>query len=103
MYHLTPTNNPSNWLGGIWIIVQYAVFRGLMNYGYQKEAAELCGNVMKLLGDDLRKTGTLHEYYNPETGEPVINGDFTYVGATGSMTWDASGAPTKAPNIVTIG
>lgn len=33
----------------------------------------------------------------------VINGDFTYVGATGSMTWDASGAPTKAPNIVTIG
>ena len=76
MYNLTPTNNPSNWLGGIWIIVQYAVFRGLMNYGYQKEAAELCGNVMKLLGDDLRKTGTLHEYYNPETGEPVVNGDF---------------------------
>ncbi len=76
MYDLTPTNNPSNWLGGIWIIVQYAVFRGLMNYGYKKEAATLCENVMKLLGNDLRQTGTLHEYYNPETGEPVVNGDF---------------------------
>ncbi len=76
MYDLTPTNNPSNWLGGIWIIVQYAVFRGMMNYGYQKEAAELCNNVMRLLGNDLRQTGTLHEYYNPETGEPVVNGDF---------------------------
>lgn len=76
MYNLAPTNNPSNWLGGIWIIVQYAVFRGLMNYGYREEASALCGNVMKLLGDDLRKTGTLHEYYNPETGEPIVNGDF---------------------------
>lgn len=32
----------------------------------------------------------------------VINGDFTYVGATGSMTWNAAGEPTKAPQIVTI-
>lgn len=76
MYNLEPTNNPSNWLGGIWIIVQYAVFRGLLNYGYRSEAEMLCSNVMKLLGDDLRKTGTLHEYYNPETGEPIVNGDF---------------------------
>lgn len=29
-----------------------------------------------LLGSDLEKTGSLHEYYNPFTGEPVMNGGF---------------------------
>ncbi len=33
---------------------------------------------------------------------PIISGDFTYVGATGSMTWDSTGAPTKSPTIITI-
>ncbi len=76
MYNLEPTGNPSNWLGPIWIITQYAVFRGLMNYGYRAEAEELCKRTLSLLGDDLRKTGDLHEYYNPETREPIMNPGF---------------------------
>lgn len=76
MYNLEPTGNPSNWLGPIWIIAQYAVFRGLMNYGYREEAKIICDRTLKLLGCDLRKSGELHEYYNPETGEPVINPGF---------------------------
>lgn len=76
MYDLSATNNPSNWLGPIWIIVSYVVFRGLMNYGYVKEAKDLYLKTQKLLGQDLEKTGTVHEYYVPETGEPVMNGGF---------------------------
>lgn len=76
MYNLEPTGNPSNWLGPIWIIAQYAVFRGLMNYGYRAEAEELCKRTLSLLGDDLRKSGDLHEYYNPETREPIMNPGF---------------------------
>lgn len=76
MYNLEPTGNPSNWLGPIWIISQYAVFRGLMNYGYRAEAEELCKRTLSLLGDDLRKSGDLHEYYNPETREPIMNPGF---------------------------
>lgn len=76
MYNLSATNNPSNWLGPIWLVVNYTVFRGLLNYGYQKEALSLCEKTLRLLGEDLKKTGTLHEYYNPETGEPVMNPDF---------------------------
>lgn len=76
MYNLEPTGNPSNWLGPIWIISQYAVFRGLMNYGYRKEAEIICQRTLSLLGDDLRKTGDLHEYYNPETREPIMNPGF---------------------------
>jgi len=76
MYNLEPTSNPSNWLGGIWIVTQYAVFRGLLNYGFKDQASELCRDVLRLLANDLRTSGTLHEYYNPETGEPIINGGF---------------------------
>lgn len=32
----------------------------------------------------------------------VLNGDFTYAGLTGTMTWDESGASTKAPMIIEI-
>ncbi len=76
MYDLSATNNPSNWLGPIWIIVNYVVFRGLLNYGYYDDAKQLYEKTLELLGTDLEKTGTLHEYYVPETGEPVMNGGF---------------------------
>lgn len=76
MYSLEATNNPSNWLGPIWIIAQYLVFRGLRIYKFEAEARELANRVLKLLGDDLRATGTLHEYYIPETGAPVMSPGF---------------------------
>ena len=76
MYNLEPTGNPSNWLGPIWIIAEYCVFRGLMNYGYVDEARIICDKTLKLLGEDLKKTGDLHEYYNPETCEPIMNPGF---------------------------
>lgn len=76
MYNLEPTGNPSNWLGPIWIIAQYATFRGLMNYGLREQAKIIADKTLSLLGDDLRKTGDLHEYYNPETREPIINPGF---------------------------
>ena len=47
-----------------------------MNYGYKEEAKIICERTLSLLGDDLRKTGDLHEYYNPETREPICNPGF---------------------------
>lgn len=76
MFNLEATNNPSNWLGPIWVVANYVVFRGLLNYGYRGEAEEICRNTLKLLGQDLERTGSLHEYYDPFTGEPVMNGGF---------------------------
>jgi len=29
-----------------------------------------------LFGDDLQREGALHEYYNPDTGEPIMNKGF---------------------------
>ncbi|MBQ8654730.1 MAG: trehalase / alfa-L-rhamnosidase / mannosyl oligosaccharide glucosidase [Clostridia bacterium] len=76
MFDLSVTNNPSNWLGPIWLVANYAVFRGLMNYGYRAEAEKIAMGSLKLLGEDLKKNGSLHEYYNPFSGEPVMNGGF---------------------------
>jgi len=57
-------------------VVNYVIFRGLLNYGYVKEASELCDKTLLLLGEDYRETGSLHEYYNPETGKAVMNPGF---------------------------
>lgn len=76
MFDLSATNNPSNWLGPIWLVANYTVFRGMLNYGYYEEAEEMCRRSLLLLGEDLERTGSLHEYYNPFTSEPVMNGGF---------------------------
>ncbi len=76
MFDLRPSTNPSNWLGPIWTVASYCVFRGLMNYGYRDEAEQLFRKTLDLLSGDLEKTGTLHEYYNPFTGDPVMNAGF---------------------------
>lgn len=76
MFDLSATKNPYNWLGPIWLVANYVVFKGMLNYGYRDEAEEICRNSLKLLGEDLKKSGSMHEYYDPFTGEPVMNGGF---------------------------
>ena len=76
MFNLEATNNPSNWLGPIWLVANYCVFKGMLDYGYEEEARDMCEKTLKLLAGDIEKTGCMHEYYNPFTGEPVMNGGF---------------------------
>lgn len=76
MFNLEATNNPSNWLGGIWIITQYICFKALLNYGYREEATSLCEKSLEILGKDLLENGCFHEYYDPFTGKGIMNGGF---------------------------
>ena len=76
MFDLSVTNNPSNWLGPIWLVANYIVFKGLLNYGYREEAEKICEGTLLLLGKDLEKTGSLHEYYDPFDGHPIMNAGF---------------------------
>lgn len=76
MFNLSATNNPSNWLGPIWLVANYVVFKGFLQYGFIDEAREICKASLKLLGTDLERTGSMHEYYNPFSGEPIMNGGF---------------------------
>ncbi len=76
MYSMRCSANPSNWRGPIWGISNYMVFKGLVEYGFDKEAKELAEKTIQLFGRDFEKNGALHEYYEPETGEPLLNKGF---------------------------
>jgi putative isomerase len=76
MYGLYASSNPSNWDGPIWGISNYIVFRGLVKYGFAVDAREMADKTIELFGRDYQQNGALHEYYNPDTGEPIINKGF---------------------------
>ncbi|HVW20970.1 MAG TPA: trehalase family glycosidase [Opitutaceae bacterium] len=76
MYCMDFSSNPSNWLGPVWIIVNYLVWRALGNYGYRREARELAGKTVRLLARDLAVNGSLNEYYQPDTGAALSHKGF---------------------------
>lgn len=71
------------WRGPVWILSNYLIMHGLMNYGYDKQALELAERTQTLLIDDLKKTGGMNECYNPDTGKPLAGGHF--------VSWDLLG------------
>jgi putative isomerase len=77
-----PLYNPQSgyWRGPVWVISNYLLMHGLMNYGYRKPALSLAEETVKLLARDLKKTGGMNECYNPETGAPAGAGHF--------LSWD---------------
>lgn len=75
-YSLAATNNPSNWLGPIWGVSNYLVFRGLQRYGHLESANALAQATVELFGNDLATNGCLHEYYHPDTGAPIMTPGF---------------------------
>jgi hypothetical protein len=76
MYGLYKSSNPSNWNGPIWGISNYMVFRGLVKYGFTDEARDMARKTIALFGEDYVKNDALHEYYDPDTGEPIMNKGF---------------------------
>jgi putative isomerase len=76
MYSLEFSSNPSNWLGPVWIIVNYLVWAGLKRYGFEAEAKDLADKTLRLLADDLAKNGSLNEYYHPDTGASLSHRGF---------------------------
>lgn len=47
-----------------------------MNCGFHSQACRIATASLRLLSEDLDRTGCLHEYYHPENGAPVMNGGF---------------------------
>jgi putative isomerase len=76
MYCMDFSSNPSNWLGPVWIIVNYFVWKGLKEYGFQDEASKLADKTIRLLSTDLTTNGSLNEYYNPDTGKALSHKGF---------------------------
>ena len=77
MYRIVGTGNPSSWQGGVWILSNYFIFKGLLNYGYTQEGEVLARKTIALLEKDYEENKAFHEYYHPETGEGVFNKGFS--------------------------
>ena len=77
MYRLVGSGNPSSWQGGVWILSNYFVYKGLLRYGYVAEGEALARKTLDLLAADVAKNGAFHEYYDPDTGEGLWNKGFS--------------------------
>jgi putative isomerase len=64
------------WRGPVWVLSNYLMMRGLLNFGHAAEAAALADKTQHLLVADFQKTGGMNENYNPETGAPDAGGHF---------------------------
>ncbi|MDT8390174.1 MAG: trehalase family glycosidase [Lentisphaeria bacterium] len=73
MYNVRASGGPSSWLGPIWGVSNYLTFRGLVRYGFDKDAKDLAEKTIRLFGRDIERFGGMHEYYQPENGEPILN------------------------------
>jgi putative isomerase len=73
MYNVRASGAPSSWLGPIWGVSNYLTFRGLVKYGFEDDARELAEKTIRLFGKDIERFGGMHEYYQPENGEPILN------------------------------
>ena len=76
MYSLVYSSNPSNWLGPIWIVVNYFVWKGFKAYGFESEAEDLANKTARVLSTDLSTSGSTNEYYHPDTGKPLSHPGF---------------------------
>ena len=64
------------WRGPVWVISNYLVMHGLLNYGFDEQAQTLAHATVALLVRDLKATGGMNENYNPDTGVPAAAGKF---------------------------
>lgn len=76
MYNLRASGNPSSWLGPIWGVSNYLTFRGFVRHRLNDAARDLAEKTIRLFARDIERFGALHEYYQPENGEPILNRGF---------------------------
>lgn len=73
--------NPDGfWRGPVWIATNWFVYRGLINYGFTKEADQIRDSSIALI----KKSG-FREHFNPDTGEGQGAHNFTWGGLVVDM------------------
>ncbi len=80
----------SNWQGPIWINANYMFSVALKRYGFDKEANELSLVLAKMVLNDIKVCGSMHENYDADTGGPLAPTAEQSPGGvfTGFVGWD---------------
>lgn len=68
------------WSGGVWAPTNYMVMRGLNEYGYGGLAHEIALNHVLNVTNVYKKTGTIWEYFSPESADPCVAARPDFVG-----------------------
>lgn len=76
MYNTENSSNPSNWLGPVWMIPNFLVFKALIKANRRDLAEDLLSRIIKLLGKDVEESGAFSESYVPETGNRMMHNGF---------------------------
>ena len=84
-----------SWSGTIWPIQTYYTVRGLVNYGYQAEAAALSTNLYGMMARDYLKTGSIWEQYDPISGQDLSHLPSAMTGSDSSRGYFTSGITTS--------
>lgn len=58
MYSSVFSSSPSNWLGPMWIVVNYVVWKGFETYGFEAEAQDLADKTVRVLPTELSTSGS---------------------------------------------
>lgn len=78
------------WNGPVWVQWQYLIFRGLVDYGYQKEAQELAERVFAAVLAQLKANHSFWELYSPDTAWGGWYRPYIWAGLVARMMFDLS-------------
>jgi hypothetical protein len=86
-------NDKGYWNGPVWVEWNYLLQRGLQDYGYQKEAAELVDKVTEGMLIQLKETNNLWEFYSPDEPWAGYHKTYIWAGIINRMLKDAEDIP----------
>lgn len=84
-----PYYNPKGyWNGPVWVEWNYLMLRGLLNYGYGDEAAELVRRVTANMAAQLKKDHQFWEFYSPDNQWAGYHRQYIWAGLAARMLMD---------------
>lgn len=81
-------NDKGYWNGPVWLPWNYLIFRGLKDYGYHQEAAELTERVAAVMISQLKQNHNLWEFYSPDQDWAGYHKTYIWAGIINRMLMD---------------
>jgi len=83
-------NDKGYWNGPVWVQWNYLIEKGLLDYGYNKEATELVDKVTEVMYDRLACDHNLWEFYSPDNSWGGYHKTYIWTGIVNRMMKDVS-------------
>ncbi|RZS97599.1 amylo-alpha-1,6-glucosidase [Cecembia calidifontis] len=81
-------NDKGYWNGPVWVEWNYLIFKGLKDYGYHQEAAELTDNIAAVMISQLKQNHNLWEFYSPDEDWAGYHKTYIWAGIINRMLMD---------------